>query len=720
MQLRQNKDSNNNAVITSGHTEPHVPFRVSSLWGYNPLVLAIFLLIFGGGSLYVIATGAARAPPTIYLTPASQTFKAGATFSVQVRENSGTTGVNAVQANLSYPSNLLTCTGIDATSTAFGVEAQSTCSAGQITIARGISGGSSSLTGDQLVAVVNFTVGSTGGSAAMAFTSGTALVSASTNQDILGSLAVTGGATFTIDITSPTVSISAPASGASVGGSAVTVMASASDNVALEGVQFKLDGVNLGAEDITSPYSVNWNSTTATNGSHTLTAVATDTAGNTTTTSGTIVTVDNSPPTISMSAPANGSTVSGSSVTISASASDNNAVAGVQFNLDGVNLNAEDTTSPYSIAWNSTTATNGSHTLRAVARDAAGNLTTSASITVTVDNAAPAVSITTPVVSASVAGSAVTVTASASDNVGVVGVQFKLDGVNLGAEDITSPYSVNWNSTTATNGSHTLTAVARDAAGNTTTSSAVTVTVDNAAPTVSITAPTAGATIIGSTTITASAADNTGGSGVAKVEFYIDSTLVSTDTTSPYNFNWDPTSYPNGAHTISAKAYDNVSPANIASSTSVSIMLALPDIQPPTVPANLSVSSRTTTSITLTWSASTDNIGVTGYKVMRGGALVANVNGLTYSDTGLASSTTYSYTISAVDAAGNTSAASTAVTTATLTPVAGDCNDDSHVGVIDLSLLLSNYATSYRPCDFNGDNIVNIFDLSVLLSNYGI
>ena len=59
-----------------------------------------------------------------------------------------------------------------------------------------------------------------------------------------------------------------------------------------------------------------------------------------------------------------------------------------------------------------------------------------------------------------------TVTASAADNVGVAGVQFLLDGANLGAEDTTAPYSVPWDTTGATNGSHSLTARARDAAGN--------------------------------------------------------------------------------------------------------------------------------------------------------------------------------------------------------------------------------------------------------------
>ena len=67
-----------------------------------------------------------------------------------------------------------------------------------------------------------------------------------------------------------------------------------------------------------------------------------------------------------------------------------------------------------------------------------------------------------------------------------MGVQFRLDGANLGAEDTTSPYSVSWNTTTVANGSHTLTAVARDAPGLTTTSTAVTVTVSNAAPPVGL------------------------------------------------------------------------------------------------------------------------------------------------------------------------------------------------------------------------------------------
>jgi YD repeat-containing protein len=152
-----------------------------------------------------------------------------------------------------------------------------------------------------------------------------------------------------------------------------------------------------------------------------------------------------------------------------------------------VNVGGEYPYSPCSVSWNTTTATNGSHTVTAVARDAAGNVTTSSAVIVTVSNGggggggggdttAPTVSLTAPAAGSTVS-TTISVTANATDNVGVAGVQFKLDGANLGAEATTAPYSVSWNATAATNGSHTLTAVARDAAGNVTTSAAVSVTV---------------------------------------------------------------------------------------------------------------------------------------------------------------------------------------------------------------------------------------------------
>ena len=177
--------------------------------------------------------------------------------------------------------------------------------------------------------------------------------------------------------------------------------------------------------------------------------------------------------------------VSGSTVTVAASATDNVGVVGVRFLLNGAQLAAEDTTAPYAIIWDSTTVPNGSYTLTAVARDAAGNLGISSPVVVTVansggggDTTAPTVLMTGPA-NGSTVSATLSVTATASDGVGVAGVQFLLDGAPLAAEDTTSPYSVSWTTTTAANGSHQLAARARDAAGNQTTSAAITVIVDN-------------------------------------------------------------------------------------------------------------------------------------------------------------------------------------------------------------------------------------------------
>lgn len=95
---------------------------------------------------------------------------------------------------------------------------------------------------------------------------------------------------------------------------------------------------------------------------------------------------DTTPPTVSISSPSNGATVSGSSVTVSATASDNVGVVGVQFTVDGSNLGAEVTSPPFTMSWDTTASSNGSHNLTAVARDAAGNQGTSNPVSVSVSN----------------------------------------------------------------------------------------------------------------------------------------------------------------------------------------------------------------------------------------------------------------------------------------------------------------------------------------------
>ncbi|TCO53118.1 discoidin domain-containing protein [Actinocrispum wychmicini] len=89
------------------------------------------------------------------------------------------------------------------------------------------------------------------------------------------------------------------------------------------------------------------------------------------------------------------------------------------------------------------------------------------------------------------------------------------------------------------------------------------------------------------------------------------------------------------------------------------------DTQPPTTPTGLTTGAITTNSVALTWSPSTDNVGVTGYDVLRDGQQVATSATTSYNDTGLASDKSYAYTVRARDGAGNTSSLSSAVTART-------------------------------------------------------
>lgn len=184
---------------------------------------------------------------------------------------------------------------------------------------------------------------------------------------------------------------------------------------------------------------------------------------------------------VAIVAPAANASVTGT-VVIQATASGSPPVAGVQFQLDGAPLGAEITKLPYSYSWNTGATAGGTHTLTAVARDKTGNRVVSAPVTVNVaaaDRTAPTVSIISPANGATVSGT-VTIIASASDNVGVKSVQFKVDGSAIGTAT-GAPYSAVWNASAAAPGSHTLAAVASDAAGNS-ASASVSVVIPAQAP----------------------------------------------------------------------------------------------------------------------------------------------------------------------------------------------------------------------------------------------
>jgi hypothetical protein len=187
-------------------------------------------------------------------------------------------------------------------------------------------------------------------------------------------------------------------------------------------------------------------------------------------------------PAVSWVKPGAGAIVSGVLSEVNANcdvtASDAGTVARVEFFLDGKALNVE-AYAPYACAWDTTTATDGSHTLKAVAYDKAGNAT-AAERTVTVRNG-PTVTWTTPVAGAIVAGVLSEVAANCDVQVsaasGVERVEFFVDGRALNVERY-APWACALDTRTLANGTHTLKAVAYDTAGRSTVAT-TTVTVRN-------------------------------------------------------------------------------------------------------------------------------------------------------------------------------------------------------------------------------------------------
>gem|GEM_PF-3270818 len=158
-------------------------------------------------------------------------------------------------------------------------------------------------------------------------------------------------------------------------------------------------------------------------------------------------------------------------------------VSGSPFTLVGVGA-----TQTVTVRFTPTTMATASATVSFTASGGSNSAIATGTGASSADTTPPTIAVAAPLAGATVSGR-VTVSANATDNVGVAAVQFKLDGVILGVQVTTPPYAITWDTTTAASGVHTLSAVARDASGNTGTSAGVTVTVANgsttAAPTTS-------------------------------------------------------------------------------------------------------------------------------------------------------------------------------------------------------------------------------------------
>ncbi len=397
----------------------------------------------------------------------------------------------------------------------------------------------------------------------------------------------------------PTVSITAPTSGSFVAtGSTVTVSATASDTDGFipsapgGGVTFYADGDPIGT-DLTAPYSISWTPTVAK--VYSLRAQTTDDKGNSVLSSVPYnVTGVAALPTVSLTAATTATIGTAATLTSNATASPGSTVTQVDFLENGVVIGT-DTTAPYTFSW--TPATVGISALTARVTDSANVVVTSSTVNVTVSAASPTISFTAPSSVQVNSVTALSATASPGTGATVTQVQF-LSGTTVLGTDTSAPYEFNWTPTAT--GTLSLTARVTDSNGTTVTSSAVSVTVAAAVPTVSLTAPTAGANVAlaAATTLSANASAN-GGATVSRVDFLVGTTIVGTDLSAPYTFDWTPTTA--GINALTAKVTDSNGVS--ATSSIVNVVVTAPTVSLTAPTAGASVTAGTVVTLTANPSA---------------------------------------------------------------------------------------------------------------------
>ncbi len=367
---------------------------------------------------------------------------------------------------------------------------------------------------------------------------------------------------------------------------------------------------------------------------------------------------------------------------------------------------------------------NTSYSFYVIAKDAAGN-SSAQSNTVNATTAAPdttAPSAPTGLASSNVTDSSVDLNWNAStDNVAVTGYDVYQGGSNIASVTGTSYQATGLSANTA----YTFTVRAKDAAGNVSgDSNTVNVTTDST-PVTYCSSQSTNTNDEYISRVQLNTIDNTSGA-----QFYSDFTGISTSLTKgnqytititptwtgqvysegysvwiDYNKNGDftdageqvftqsatQTTPVSGSFTIPAGATEtttrmrvsmsyNAIPSSCGNFTygevedyTVVIAAAGPDTEAPSNPTGLTASNTTETTTDLSWTASTDNVGVTGYDVYQGGTNIASVTGTSYQATGLTANTSYSFTVRAKDAAGNVSGDSNTANVTTLaTPTCSD------------------------------------------------
>ncbi len=691
------------------------------------------------GSTYTVTSVPGAGSATFSMTPSTGTYAQAATISVVIKATS-TAALTTAQATIVYPASQLQFVNTTEGTVFTTAQRTNTATSGVVDIIRSIPGGNAGVTGTNPVITLNFKVIGTNGTAPLTYGQSSALFDDSgTGANILN-LANSAAANYTIATTTCATTPSTPGTPTRSASNYTTISLSwtastAGTGCTMAGYHVLRNGVSVG--DVTAGTNFTDIGLSASS-SYSYAVQAFDTAGNTSTTStaATLVTkADDMAPTTPVGVTAAAPDAVSVDLAWNPSTDFPNpggvGINGYRIYRNGATVATYSTGTGASYTDTNVSA-NTTYSYTVTAFDKLGNESSPSNIASATTQPPPVTCTGVPSTPAGLTSGTSTITttnlswAASTASTGCTLAGYHVFRNSLPVATVTG--TSNQDTGLAANTSYTYTVQAYDTSGhNSLLSTAKTIVTasDTSAPS----APSnVTATAISPGQVNLAWVGSTDNVAVTAYKIYRGGTLLTPTSPAARSFN-DTTVTENTDYTYTVSAVDlagNESAKTIALPNPVHTPSSS-DTQAPTVPSGLRAPTVTTSSVILAWNASTDNVAVSGYHVYRAGVLLGDATGLSYSNTGLTADTTYTYTVKAFDASGNTSAASVtlSVTTSKLAGcIVGDVNCNGVVDTFDLSIMMTHWQVpgvvpKYGDGDINLDGKVDTTDLSILLSHLG-